>query len=173
MYDGYRHFLFLLPPVFILCGLVFQAIEQRLRNRWIYALTLTVLIIPGVIGLIRAHPYEYTYYNLLVGGTGGAYRGYETDFWLTCYKELMAQVDEEVTPGTTLFVHRQPSIAKEYASPGIIIDRFDPDDDRTFQGSLLLLTTRANVDISIHPDAPEIISVGREAAVFCLVKDIP
>ena len=85
----------------------------------------------------------------------------------------MAQVDEEVTPGTTLFVHRQPSIAKEYASPGIIIDRFDPDDDRTFQGSLLLLTTRANVDISIHPDAPEILSVGREGAVFCLVKDIP
>ncbi len=173
MYDGYRHFLFLLPPVFILSGLVFQAIEQRLRNRWNYVLTLSVLIIPGVIGLIRLHPYEYTYYNLLVGGTGGAFRSYETDFWLTCYKELMAQVDAQVIPGSTLFVHRQPSIAQYYASPGLLIERFDPEDDRTFQGSLLLLTTRANVDLILHTNAPELLSVGREGAVFCLVKDIP
>jgi hypothetical protein len=173
MYDGYRHFLFLLPPVFILSGLTIQAIWERLRNTWSFALTLIVLTVPGVIGLVRLHPYEYTYYNLLVGDTGGAFRRYETDFWLTCYKELMAQVDEEVSPGTTLFVHRQPSIAQEYASPGIIIDRFDPEDDRTFPGSLLLLTTRANVDLSLHPEAPEILSVGREGASFCLVKDIP
>jgi hypothetical protein len=173
MYDGYRHFLFILPPVFILGGLSIQAIWERLRNKWSFALTLVVLVVPGVIGLVRLHPYEYTYYNLLVGETGGAYRRYETDFWLTCYKELMAQVDEKVSPGSTLFVHRQPSIAQEYASPGIIIERYDPEDDRTFPGSLLLLVTRANSDLSIHPDAPEILNVGQEGAKFCLVKEIP
>lgn len=173
MYDGYRHFLFLLPPVFILSGLALEAIWDRLQNTWTYALTLTVLLVPGVIGLVTLHPYEYTYYNLLVGGTGGAFRRYETDFWLTCYKELMTQVNEQAPSGTTLFVHRQPSIAQEYASQGLIIDRFDPDDDRTFSGSLLLLTTRANVDLSMHPAASEFLSVGREGAVFCLVKEIP
>jgi hypothetical protein len=173
MYDGYRHFLFILPPVFIVSGLVFQAIIERVRNNWSYALVIAVLVVPGVIGLVRLHPYEYTYYNLLVGGTGGAFRHYETDFWLTCYKELMTQVDEKVAPGTTLFVHRQPSIAQAYASSGLFIDRFDPEDDRTFSGSLLLLTTRANVDLSLHLEAPEILNVGREGAVFCLVKDIP
>jgi hypothetical protein len=173
MYDGYRHFLFILPPVFILGGMAIQAIWECLRNTWSYALALIVLLIPGLIGLIKLHPYEYTYYNLLVGETGGAYRRYETDFWLTCYKELVAQVNEQVTPGTTLFVHRQPSIAQDYALPEIIIERFDKDDDRTFPGSLLLLTTRANVDLSIHPEAPVILSAGREGAVFCLVKEIP
>jgi hypothetical protein len=173
MYDGYRHFLFILPPVFILGGLSIQAIWERLRKPWSFALILFVLVVPGVIGLVRLHPYEYTYYNLLVGETGGAYRRFETDFWLTCYKELMAQVDEKVSPGSTLFVHRQPSIAQEYASPGIIIERYDPEDDRTFPGSLLLLVTRANSDLSIHPDAPEILNVGREGAKFCLVKVIP
>jgi hypothetical protein len=173
MYDGYRHFLFILPPVFILGGLAIHAIWERLNNRWSFALILMVLVVPGIIGLVRLHPYEYTYYNLLVGDTGGAFRRYETDFWLTCYKELMARLDEEVTPGATLFVHRQPSIAQEYASPGIIINRFDPDDDRTFPGSLLLLTTRANVDLYIHPEASEILNIGREGATFCLVKDIP
>jgi hypothetical protein len=173
MYDGYRHFLFILPPVFILGGLAIQAIWERLQNTWSYALVIIVLVVPGVIGLIKLHPYEYTYYNLLAGETGGAYRRYETDFWLTCYKELMAQVDEKVSSSTTLFVHRQPSIAQEYALPGIIIERFDPEDDQTFSGSLLLLTTRANSDLSLHPEAPEILGVGRQGAKFCLVKDIP
>jgi hypothetical protein len=173
MYDGYRHFLFLLPPVFILIGLFFQAVLERLRNPWGYALILTVLIFPGVVGLVTLHPYQYTYYNPLVGGTGGAFRRYETDFWLTCYKELMVQVDKQVAPGTTIFVHRQPSIAQEYASPGITIERFDPEDDRTFSGSLLLLTTRANVDLALYPEAPELFNVGREGAVFCLIREIP
>jgi hypothetical protein len=173
MYDGYRHFLFILPPVFILGGLAIQAIWERLSNSWYRALTLAVLVVPGVIGLVRLHPYEYTYYNLLVGETGGAFRHYETDFWLTCYKELMPQLDEAASQGATLFVHRQPSIAKEYAPPGLNIERFDPDEDRTFPGSLLLLTTRANVDLSLHPEAPEILSVGRDSAKFCLVKEIP
>ncbi len=173
MYDGYRHFLFILPPVFILGGLAIQAVWERLDNSWYRALTLVVLVVPGVIGLVRLHPYEYTYYNLLVGETGGAFRHYETDFWLTCYKELMPQLDEEANEGATLFVHRQPSIAKEYAPPGLIIERYDPEDDRTFPGSLLLLTTRANVDLSLHPEAPEILSVGRDGAKYCLIKEIP
>jgi hypothetical protein len=173
LYDGYRHFLFMLPAAFILIGLAFQAALERLRYAWGYALVLTVLVLPGVLGLVTLHPYQYAYYNPLVGGIGGAFRHYETDFWLTCYKELMAQVDEQVAPGTTIFVHRQPSIAQEYASPGITIERFDPDDDRAFPGSLLLLTTRANVDQSLYPDAPELFSVGRDGAVFCLVREIP
>jgi hypothetical protein len=173
MYDGYRHFLFILPPVFILGGLAIQAIWDRVKNKVGFAIILAVLIAPGIIGLVRLHPYEYTYYNQLVGNTRGAFRRYETDFWLTCYKELITKLNEEAAPGTTLFVHRQPAIAQEYASPGMIIERYDPDDDQTFPGSLLLLTTRANVDLSIHPEAPEILSVGREGAKFCLVKDIP
>ncbi|HEX9090927.1 MAG TPA: hypothetical protein VF831_05525, partial [Anaerolineales bacterium] len=173
MYDGYRHFLFILPPVFILGGFAFQSMLERLRNRWSYALLLIVLIAPGVLGLVRLHPYEYTYYNQLVGGTRGAFRRFETDFWLTCYKELMAQVDENVVSDTTLFVYRQPPIAQKYAPPSLIIERFDPDDDQPFPGSLLLLTTRANVDLSIHPEGHEVLSVGKEGATFCLVKDIP
>ena len=173
MYDGYRHFLFILPPVFIIGGLAIQAIWERISNSWYRALTLAVLVVPGVIGLVRLHPYEYTYYNLLVGETGGAFRHYETDFWLTCYKELMPQLDEQASESATLFVYRQPSIANEYAPPGLIIERYDPEDDRTFTGSFLLLTTRANVDLYQHPEAPEILSVERDGAKYCLVKEIP
>jgi hypothetical protein len=173
MYDGYRHFIFLLPPVFIVSSFTFQAAFERLRKMRVVLPILAVLALPGIMGLIALHPYPYTYYNALVGGTGGAFRRFDTDYWLTCYKETMSHVNEAAPSGTTLFALRQPSIAQAYAAPGITIERFDPDDDRTFPGSLLLLTTRTNADQIYYPNAPEWHRVGRAGAVFCVVKQLP
>jgi hypothetical protein len=173
MYDGYRHFLFILPPVFICAGLALQFILKRSRRTWLNALLLAALALPGVVSLVTLHPYQYTYYNTLMGGTGGASRRFETDYWLTCYREIIEQVNANTPPGVTLFVHRQPAIAQQYAAPGLLIERFDPDDDQTFSGSLLLLSSRTNVDQKVHLEAPILYSVGRDGAVFCVVKKIP
>jgi len=173
IYDGYRHFLFILPPVFIVSAFAFQAVSDWLRQKWLYPLLLVVFALPGILGIIFLHPYPYTYYNALVGGTGGAFRRFDTDFWLTCYKETMSYVNETAPEGTTLFALRQPSIAQEYAAPGITVGRYDPDADQTFSGSLLLLTTRTNADQTYHPEAPVWHRVGRDGAVFCVVKQIP
>ena len=173
IYDGYRHFMFILPPVFVFIALALQALFERLRRPWASGLLLAAVLLPGVIALASLHPYQYTYYNSLAGGTGGAFRRYETDYWLTCYRQLMGELNQSVPEGSTLFVYRQPSIAEGYAAPGLNIERYDPDDDQTFSGSLLLLTTRSNVDLVNYPAAPELLSVGRDGAVFCLVREIP
>jgi hypothetical protein len=173
IYDGYRHFMFILPPVFVFAALAFQALFERLRRPWASGLLLAVVLLPGLIALVSLNPYQYTYYNALVGGTGGAFRRYETDYWLTCYRELVGELNQSFPQGGTLFVYRQPAIAEGYAAPGLNVLRYDPDDDQTFSGSLLLLTTRANVDLVNYPDAPELLSVGRDGAVFCLVRQIP
>lgn len=173
IYDGYRHFIFILPPVFIVSAFAFQAVYEWLRKKWMFLPVLAVLALPGIVGLITLHPYPYTYYNALVGGTGGAFRRFDTDYWLTCYKETMSYVNKSAPSGTTLFALRQPSIAQAYAAPGITIRRFDPDADQTFPGSLLLLTTRTNADQTYHPEAPVWYQVGRAGAVFCVVKQLP
>jgi hypothetical protein len=173
IYDGYRHFLFILPPVFIVSAFAFQAASDWLRQKWLYPLILVILVLPGIFGIISLHPYPYTYYNALAGGTGGAFRRFDTDFWLTCYKETLSYVNENAPEGVTLFALRQPSIAREYASPGITVSRYDPDADQTFSGSLLLLTTRTDADLTYHPEAPVWHQVGRDGAVFCVVKQLP
>jgi hypothetical protein len=173
IYDGYRHFLFILPPVFIISAFCFQVVLDHLRKTWLLIPILGILALPGINGLISLHPYPYTYYNALIGGTGGAYRRFDTDYWLTCYKETMSYVNQAAPSGTTLFALRQPSIAQEYADPGLIIRRYDPDDDQIFSGSLLLLTTRTNADQTYHLEAPEWYLVGRDGAIFCMVKKIP
>ena len=172
MYDGYRHFLFILPPVFVFIALGFQVILDYLRRPVLLALLSVGLIIPGVIGLITTHPYEYTYYNSLVGGTGGAFRSFDTDFWLTCYREQMVTVNQIAPQGSTLYVFRNPAIARTYAKPGLTVQLFDPGNDETFPGSLLLLTTRANADLNFHVEDPEVSSVEHAGAKFCVVKQI-
>jgi len=173
MYDGYRHFLFILPPVFIFTGLALQFFFNLGRRRWFNILLLSALVLPGILGIVRLHPYQYAYYNELVGGTGGAFRRFETDYWLTCYREIMEQVNVSTPAGKTLFVQRQPAIAQEYAAQGLVIEGFEPEDDQTFSGSLLLLSTRTNADQKVHFEAPILYSVGRDGAIFCVVKQIP
>ncbi|RPI85535.1 MAG: hypothetical protein EHM41_10680 [Chloroflexi bacterium] len=178
VYDGYRHFLFMLPPVFILAGLAFQTFLDLVRPTWIHLVLAVALLVPGFSGLISSHPYQYSYYNSFVGGVGGAFRRFETDYWLTCYKEVMQQVNADLEAGILtnpldLYVMRQPAIAKEYSTPGINIQRFDDVNDTSTPGSLLLFTTRANTDLRFYPDAPVIYSVDRDGAKFCVIKQRP
>jgi hypothetical protein len=171
MYDGYRHFLFILPPIFLVAGPVFQMIKQRIPAVWANGLLLLVLA-PGLLGIFRSHPYQYTYFNTLIGGTGGAFRQYETDFWLTCYRQIMDQVNAMETEPVTLFVHRQPGIAREYAAAHIDVRQYDADKDETFPGSLLLLSSRTGVDYKVHINDPVVYQAGIDEAIFCLIRRV-
>jgi hypothetical protein len=173
MYDGYRHFLFVLPPIFIAGGLALDALWSRMRSPIGRVALGALLLVPGVLGIVRLHPYPYTYYNTFVGGVAGAFRDYETDYWLTCYKETLEELEAQGIESAPLFVHRQPAIARAYAGTRWRIEAFDPDADHTTAGSLLLLTTRTNSDLAIHPSDPVILTVGRQGASFCVVKRVP
>lgn len=173
MYDGYRHFLFLVPPLFLLAGLGLDALLTWLHPRWL-RLGLSLLILaPGIFALVRLHPYQYTYYNTFIGGTGGAFRRFETDYWLTCYKETMHLINQEAqNHPVTVFALRQPQIARRYAAANVTVEGFDPANDTTYPGSLLLLITRYNQDLTHHPNDPVRFTVGRAGALFCVVKTV-
>ncbi len=173
MYDGYRHFLFVLPPVFAVAGIGVDAILSRLKSPPIKVLLLVALVVPGLVGIVRLHPYEYTYYNSLVGGTGGAFRTYETDYWLTCYRAAMLHITNRAQDDSVLYVRRQPSLARQYAPEGMRVELYDPEVGQVPAGALLLLTTRTDADLGTYPDAPVLATEGREGAVFCVLKYIP
>jgi hypothetical protein len=179
MYDGFRHFLFILPPVFVACGMGFETIfsvAKKIRNgtaasNWLRAVVILALILPGILGVAQLHPYEYTYYNSLVGGTGGAFRVYETDYWLTCYKEAVEQIQPESR--VDLFVRREPYIAARYASAEVVVRDYRAEFSQIASGDLVLVNTRTNEDRKTVHDAPIVIEVGRGGATFCVVKQVP
>jgi len=170
MYDGYRHFLFMLPPVFVFAGFAFEKIFEITKTRWAMGAIAFILLAPGIYGFIQLHPYEYTYYNSFAGGTNGAFRKYETEYWLTCYKEAVEQFNE---PNAQLFVKREPYIAEYYADKNITIRDYRTEFGKIQSGDFVLVNTRANEDNKTFKDAPVVLQIRRGHAVFCEIKQIP
>ncbi len=172
IYDGMRHFLFILPPVFVLAGLAFDFIFRKLSRPVVNAGIAAALILPGVVGIVRLHPYEYAYYNSFIGGTGGAFRHYETDYWLTCYKEAVQSFNRLEAAPVKLYVHREAEVAQPYAAANVTVLDERGAKTQIGSGDFVLVNTRTNEDRQTFHDAPVLLSVGRAGATFCVIKSI-
>jgi Dolichyl-phosphate-mannose-protein mannosyltransferase len=86
MYNGIRHFVFVLPPFAALGGLAGAWIARRVEAFGRAALVAgTLVLIVGavspVIAMARLHPYEYTHFNRIAGGAAGARPRFMLDYW--------------------------------------------------------------------------------------------
>ncbi|HEY3641537.1 MAG TPA: glycosyltransferase family 39 protein [Xanthobacteraceae bacterium] len=101
-FTGMRHFLFVVPPLAALAGIGVNAGLSYVEG---YGRALGVAALAAVLAafafdaaaLVQLHPYEYLYYNSLVGGLQGASRRYETDYWVNimpaAVKDLESYLD--------------------------------------------------------------------------------
>jgi hypothetical protein len=173
MYDGIRHFLFILPPVFIMAGMAFDKVLDLIQTPLIPAFLIIALLLPGIRAIIQLHPYEYTYYNVFIGGTGGAFRKFETDYWLTCYKEALEKYQKINNGRSDIFVKREPYIAAYYADSNTTIRDYRAEFGKIKSGDLILVNTRSNEDLKTFRDAPVMLTIGRAGADFCYIKKVP
>jgi 4-amino-4-deoxy-L-arabinose transferase-like glycosyltransferase len=171
-FDGMRHFLFMIPPIFIFAGFALDWLFEKVRITWINAVLVILLLAPGIYGMIQLHPYEYAYYNSFVGGTGGVFRKYETDYWMTCYKEAIKQFNQLETKPVTLAVHRVPLAAAPYAAPNVTILNERTQFNLIKPGDFILVNTRTNEDTRDFHGAPYLLTVGRAGATFCIIKEV-
>jgi hypothetical protein len=86
MYNGIRHFVFLMPPFAVLGGLAAAWIAGRLRRfghaaEAAGAIVLIAGLASPVVDMVRLHPYEYTHFNRIAGGVAGARPRYMIDYW--------------------------------------------------------------------------------------------
>ncbi len=104
MYDNFRQFLFIVPPLFLLAAVAIDAVIKRLRRiQWRAVFALAILV-PGIAAGAWLHPYEYVYYNALVGWTGSIERQYENDYWFTSACEAAHFMDTVASDGTRIGV---------------------------------------------------------------------
>ena len=103
MYNGIRHFVFVLPPFAVLAGLAGAHFAERLRRYGKVAVgagivALSAGIASPIIDMARLHPYEYTDYNRLAGGVSRARQNYMLDYWglsLTqASRQLLADISD-------------------------------------------------------------------------------
>jgi len=172
MYDGGRHFMFIIPPVFIVTSFAFEFLIDKIATYWLRTSMLFLILLPGFIGIAQLHPYEYAYYNSFVGGTNQVFREYETEYWLTCYKEAVEDLNQLSDP-SNLYVHREAYIAAYYANSNFNVLELKGALKDVKSGDHVLVSSRSNEDQKIFKDAPEIIQVTRGDATFCVIKQIP
>jgi hypothetical protein len=173
MYDGIRHFLFVLPPIFIFTGFAFEFIIDHILSYWLCAGLILLFLLPGIIGIIQLHPYQYTYYNSFIGGTNGAFRQYETDYWLTCYKDAVEELNQRLNEPTNLYVQREAYIAAYYADETINVHDLRGALNEVQPGDYVLVNTRTNEDRRVFKEAEPILQITRVNAQFCVIKQIP
>jgi hypothetical protein len=171
MYDNFRHFLFLVPPLFIFAGIGLDWITGRIRLAPINALLLIVVLLPGLYWDVRLHPYQYVYYNQLVGGVGGAFRRYETDYWVTSYKEAAEYLNTNAPAGSRVVVWGADQIVKNYARDDLVVSDYrkesrNPDSDQDYA----VISTRHSKDLTLYSGAPVVFQVSRAGAIFVVVK---
>ena len=97
LFDGMRHFIFVLPPIAACAALVAEGVLDRLARlpwrRYAYgALGLYGAYHVGVMAML--HPDEYVYYNLLTGGVHGARGLFKLDYWANSYAEAVQGLED-------------------------------------------------------------------------------
>ena len=144
-------------------------------------MALAVLLLASpLIDVGALHPYQMTYFNSLVGGLEGAAGRYETDYWVSSYREAMLWIHRQSPPGRTVRVlvagaegdYARPA-AEAYAAPGVeIVTPYQVQRDRLPRSAVdyYLATTRYGLDRGF--DGPVVHTVGRRGAVFAVVKRV-
>jgi hypothetical protein len=111
LYNGIRHFVFVVPPMTVLAGVAFGWIMQRLRNHGRLAQGAVVGLFVFGLGLtlnemIRLHPYQYTHFNHIAGTVRAADSQFMLDYWGLAFKQasdelqdLLDERDEEPPKG--------------------------------------------------------------------------
>jgi hypothetical protein len=97
-FTGMRHFLFVIPALATLAGIGLDAAATALATRGRLAASgglaiVTASLLSGAVTLVRLHPYEYLFYNTVVGGLEGASRRYDLDYWFSSMPEALNQLE--------------------------------------------------------------------------------
>lgn len=175
-FTGLRHFLFVVPPLAVLAGIGYDAALNFLtRRRREFATAafgvLGVWVAWNVTTLVRLHPYEYMFYNPIVGGLDGALRRYEGDYWLNIMREAVGDLqiyvaglskDPDKTYTVAVCGERLP-FEKEAHLPLRYTDDWDTAD-------FFLAPTQMNCDRAMF--GRTVVAIERLGTVIGVVKDM-
>lgn len=185
IYDGIRHFMFTFPAIALLAATGAEFVLRSLRARRARQMLLYALAVAGLwnVGqIVRLYPYPMTYFNMLAGGDERAARNYDTDYWLTSYREAALWINErsEETHGEPLRVLVAANILSAanfvyYVSPEVHVETtFSPVRAATLPDDVdyYVATTRYSLDRG-YSKSPIVHSIGRGGMVFCVIRSGP
>jgi hypothetical protein len=158
LYNNFRQFFFITPPLFVFAALMMDWIGKRIKHTGIVAALFIVMLLPGVVEIVRLHPYQYVYYNQFVGGTEGAAGQYELDYWSISYRELMEYVNEHTPENGRVMTRGANDIPQFYGRSDIHFEsiKLDTTPEELAEFDFVIMTTNNRhqleyLDMNIFP----------------------
>jgi Dolichyl-phosphate-mannose-protein mannosyltransferase len=102
LYNGIRHFIFVIPPMTVLAGLAFaRAMNWLGENRRSWQPAALAVFAFGLLlplgEMIRLHPYQYTHFNHIAGTVRTADNYFMLDYWGLALKQASDELREQLT----------------------------------------------------------------------------
>jgi hypothetical protein len=180
LYDGYRHFLFVVPPLTVIAAIILDLAAARLAARFRAGRALVATLVAAAcldlaVTMHRLHPHEYVYFNRLIGGLGGAQGNYDTDYYGNTFKEALGGLQrwlwqqDPTAYLNTVYIFSgciSAPTSSHYVPPNIRRST-----RRGTHPDFHVGYTRGHCD-ERYGNAPVIVTVEREGARLNVVKDL-
>lgn len=176
MYNGIRHFVFVLPPFAALAGLAGAHIAERLRHYGKVAASAGIVaLIAGtaspIVDMARLHPYEYTDYNHLAGGVSRARQNYMLDYWGLSLTQASRQLLADIADRHERPPHGQWTIAVCGPHPPVAV-ALGPQFTTTWNPKGADFAMVLGEFYCAKLDAPVVFDIVREGVVYARLYDL-
>ncbi|HAL16297.1 MAG TPA: hypothetical protein DCP32_05970 [Anaerolineaceae bacterium] len=172
--NHFRQLLFIVPPLFAMAGASIDEFARWVKQQAVRAGLVALGLLPGIIAGFWLHPYEYVYYNALVGWTSSVERQFETDYWGTTMCEAAKYVSGQAQPGdTVLFTGPTLSQLFERCATHPFNYIFGPSESLTEEPGVAVFWSRFDNDIVLYPEFDPVFTIRRGKTVFAVVKVMP
>jgi 4-amino-4-deoxy-L-arabinose transferase-like glycosyltransferase len=176
LYNGVRHFVFVLPPLAVLGGIggaqIYGGLQRIQFGRAVAAAVLVLGISLPIVEMMRLHPYEYTYFNRIAGGGSGAREHYMLDYWGLSFKQASQALAQKLVKRH----ETQPSdrrwklaVCGPHRSPQV---ELGPDFETTWDPQGADFAMMLGEFYCQKFDAPLLAEVVRDGVVYARVYDI-
>jgi hypothetical protein len=177
MYNGIRHFLFVIPPLAVLGGLAGGWIIKKLRkmSRRV-AVAGSLLMLAGmmlpVTDMVRIHPYQYANFNRIAGGIYEADDRYMLDYWGLAFKQAAEELRTKLTEQLevpTKGRRWRVAVCGPHAAAAV---ELGPEFVTTWEPKGADFAMMLGTYYCAEYDAPVLVEIERDDVVFARVYDI-
>ncbi|HLO14025.1 MAG TPA: hypothetical protein VK206_04290, partial [Anaerolineales bacterium] len=172
LYHNFRQALFLIPAMVMLAAFTLELVFSKLPQTWARVLVIVAIAWPGIYSSIKLYPYEYVYYNSLVGGIAGATDRYELDYWRTSLHEMAIDLNELAPEGAKIIISGSAGLFNRYARPDLVVDTVTSNRYDVNGGYDYAVQIARWQKWDLYPDAKNVVLIERDGAVLATVKAV-
>lgn len=178
MYDGMRHFLFIIPGIAAIAATTLVWLYQKISSKYTKLFATTFILISFsviIFDMISLHPYQYTYFNRAYGGIAKAHTQQETEYWGLSLKEGMEWLNKNAAPNSSLVLAGPRFAAEAFKDPSLNLKITHRDDfawGKAPNPNYYLGISRYDY-FKAFPDCPIVHSIARQNTPLAIIRKCP